>query len=284
MMRIETVSLPSSGYGSKPVTLTVYAQDNVAAHEGRRRPAVIVCPGGGYGFCSDREAEPMALAFVARGLQAFVLDYTVLDEGETSPLLPHPQRDLARAVALVRENAEGWHVDADQIAILGCSAGGHLCATYTGLAQDPAFAAELGLAPEQIAVNAQILCYPVIDLTAGWPSNPELIPAICGEELVHAQELVSPATPRTFVWHTAADDGVPVRNTYAYAAALAEAGVDHDCHVFHRGRHGLSLGTKQSAKNATYENAHVAHWLDLAIEWLEEGFAGPGSDNMVAQV
>ncbi|WP_204562236.1 alpha/beta hydrolase [Collinsella tanakaei] len=116
MMRIETVSLPSSGYGSKPVTLTVYAQDNVAAHEGRRRPAVIVCPGGGYGFCSGCEAEPMALAFVARGLQAFVLDYTVLDEDETRPLLPYPQQDLARAVALVRENAEAWHVDADRIA------------------------------------------------------------------------------------------------------------------------------------------------------------------------
>ena len=270
MMRIETIELPSAGYGSKTPMLAAYVQDNVAAHEGRRRPAIIICPGGGYEFCSDREAEPMALAFVARGFEAFVLDYTVLDDTEPGPLLPHPQRDLAHAVALVRGRADAWHVDPDRISILRCSAGGHPCAKYSALAQDEDFAADLGLTVGQIAVSAQLLCYPVIDLTAGWPSDISRIPPICKDDLARAQDLVSASTPRTFIWHTAADDGVPVRNTYLYAAALAECGVDHDCHVFHRGRHGLSLATRQSAKDESYLSSHVSHWLDLAVEWLEE--------------
>lgn len=271
MMRIEVIELPKQGYGDKIPTLTVYAQDNVAAHEGRRRPAVIVCPGGGYEFCSDREAEPMALAFVARGYQAFVLDYTVLDSSERRPLLPYPQRDLARAADYVRGNAEELHVDEGRIAVLGCSAGGHLCAAYSSLCRDASFAASMGLTCSDIAIDAQVLCYPVIDFSAGWPTDAERVEPICAPgPLRAAQNLVDEGTPRTFIWHTAADDGVPVRNTYRYVAALAEHGVDHDCHVFHRGRHGLSLATSQSAKDESYKNGHVARWIDLAVEWLEE--------------
>ena len=108
---METVELPRGGYGDHTPLLSAYVQDNVAAQHGRRRPAMVICPGGGYEFCSDREAEPMALAWVARGYQAFVLDYTVLDAERAAAgeaLLPAPQRDLAHAVACVRSLAAEW--------------------------------------------------------------------------------------------------------------------------------------------------------------------------------
>lgn len=273
-MHIETIELPTSGYGTPTPTLTTYIQDNLASQEGRLRPAVVICPGGAYRMCSDREAEPIALAWVARGFQAVVLDYTVFDEDEASPLLPHPQRDLAHAVATVRAHAGAWHVDPERIAMLGCSAGGHLCASYSRVMRDPAFAAELGLSCDDMAVSAQVLCYPVIDFTCGWPSDAfyahRLDPT---EALAHAQNLVDAATPRTFLWHTATDATVPVANAYRYAEALASHGVDHECHVFHRGRHGLSLATAQTGEDDLHRDAHVAAWLDLAAEWLEEGWA-----------
>lgn len=275
-MRIEVMGLSASGYGIHVPTLTAYVQENVEAQRDRLRPAMIICPGGGYEFCSDREAEPMALEFVARGYQAFVLDYDVLDPDLAAKgvcLLPSPQQNLAHAVACVRAHAEEWSVDAGRICILGCSAGGHLCAAYSGLAQRKDFAADMGYTREDIAVCAQVLCYPVIDLTAGWPSPAEeRIPALCdrASDLVATQGLVSAETPRTFIWHTAADQGVPAVNTYLYAAALAHAGVDHDCHVFHAGRHGLSLATPQTSKRAEHVVPHVAHWIDLAVEWLDE--------------
>ena len=269
-MRIEKIELPSAGYGRKVATLTAYVQDNVEAQATRWRPGVVICPGGGYEFCSDLEWEPIALALLARGLQAFVLDYTVLGPAEPVSLLPAPQMDLARAVALVRSRADAWHVDEKSLGLLGCSAGAHLCATYAGVMRDQAFLARAGVSADAACVDWQMLCYPVIDLDAGWPGDAAYAARVCPESspLRRAQDLVGPDTPRTFLWHTAADETVPVRNAYLYAAALAAHGVDHECHVFHAGRHGLSLATEQSARWADCVNPHVARWLDLALEWL----------------
>lgn len=271
-MRIEKIELPGSGYGSKTATLTAYAQDNLTDQASRRRPAVVVCPGGCYERCSDRESEPIALALLARGLQAFVLDYTVLEPDAPTPLLPAPQVDLARAVATVRARADEWHVDEGSVGLLGCSAGAHLAATYTALTRDDAFLARAGVPAGRARADWQILCYPAIDLDLGWLSDPAAIARICPEDspLRHAQDLVSDATPPTFLWHTAVDATVPVGNSYLYSTALAACGVDHECHVFHAGRHGLSLATPESEHYPGDVVPHVARWLELAVEWLGE--------------
>src|SRR5215207_443385 len=70
-----------------------------------RRPAVIICPGGAYMGTSDREAEPVALRFLAQGYHAFVLRYSVQTR------FPQPMLDLARTLQLVRENADKWLLD-----------------------------------------------------------------------------------------------------------------------------------------------------------------------------
>lgn len=273
-MRIQTFDLApgpygAEGSGTQRPTLTAYLQDTLECQAGRRRPAVIVVPGGGYEFCSDREAEPVALAFVARGYQAFVLDYTVLDEREGRPLLPFPQHDLAHAVSLVRERAEELLVDPERLALVGFSAGGHLCLTYAALSRDEAFAREAGCEGRDLSVAALVLGYPVTDMVCGWPGDPARVARLCADErLLRPQDLVGTRSPRTFVWHTATDGTVPVAGTYHLAAALAAAGVDHECHVFHAGRHGLSLATGQTAKDAEQTSPHVARWLDLAAEWL----------------
>lgn len=58
------------------VTLTTYIlQDSPELLAGKVRPAIIVCPGGGYFNCSDREAEPVALKFASKGYHTFVLRY-----------------------------------------------------------------------------------------------------------------------------------------------------------------------------------------------------------------
>ena len=271
-MRVERIVLPGSGYGAKAATLTAYVQDNIEDQAARRRPAALICPGGGYAFCSDREGEPIALALLAHGYQAFVLDYTVIDAAEAAPLLPVPQVDLARALALVRSHAAEWHVDESRLGLIGCSAGAHLCATFTALAQEDAFLARAGVCAMEARVAWQVLCYPVVDLEAGWPPDPVYAARICeeGSPLRHVQDLVSDATPPTFLWHTAVDETVPVRNAYLLAEALASHGVDHECHVFHAGRHGLSLATEQTSHYASDALPHLARWLDLALEWTDE--------------
>ena len=144
----EKINLGNSGYGTRDTILTTYVQNNLEGVPARRRPAVIICPGGGYEYQSDRESEPIALEFLKRGYQAFILEYAVLEENETKGLLPYPQMDLAKAVAYVKEHQEVWNVDGEQITILGCSAGGNLCALYSGFYQQDWFIKNDRIQPE----------------------------------------------------------------------------------------------------------------------------------------
>ncbi len=267
----EKINLGNSGYGTRDAILTTYVQENLESVPSRRRPAVIICPGGGYEYQSDREGEPVALEFLKRGYQAFVLEYAVLEEQETQGLLPYPQMDLAKAVAYVKEHQELWNVDGEKITILGCSAGGNLCALYSGFYQQDWFEEKTGYSREQMQVHAMILCYPVIDLNAGWPKEDAVRERICRESAWEgAQDLVTEQTPRTFIWHTNTDGTVPAENTISYTQALLHHGVDAECHMYHRGCHGLSLANEQTKVRDEHEEPHVAGWIDLAFEWLQE--------------
>lgn len=112
--------------GTPDVTLTSYVHDKSAALVNvNRRPAVLVLPGGGYEHCSDREAEPVALALAGAGYQTFVLRYSVAE----ASVWPTPLRDAEAAVQAIIDNADRWGVAVDRIAVVGFSAGGHLAAS-----------------------------------------------------------------------------------------------------------------------------------------------------------
>lgn len=267
------------------VILDLYLLDNSPEFQtDQPRPAVIVCPGGGYLFTSDREAEPIALRFLAQGYQVFVLRYSV------QMAFPQPMVDLAKAILLVRQNAAEWLVQPDQIAICGFSAGGHLAASSGVLWNQPWFYESLGVAPEAIRPNALILAYPVIDLTL---VSPLAVPIEPGGPLIDIGEMmrtkifgdpqpnpellaryrvdshVSPATPPTFLWHTADDELVPARNALLFATALAEQGVPYEVHIFDRGVHGLALADETTESQGRFLNADCQVWVDLALKWLK---------------
>ena len=62
---------------SKEATLEGYILDcEITFGQETKRPAVLVCPGGGYVYCSPREGEPVALAYASKGIHAFVLRYS----------------------------------------------------------------------------------------------------------------------------------------------------------------------------------------------------------------
>jgi len=123
----------------------------------RKRPMIVICPGGGYVHTSDREAEPVAIQLLSRGFHASVLRYSV-----EPAVFPHSLCQLARAIGLIRENAENWNVDPNKIIVMGFSAGGHLAASL-GVFWDKEFIKEqLPYSKEQIQPNGLILSYPVI--------------------------------------------------------------------------------------------------------------------------
>ena len=108
-MLIQSIRLREA---TEAVRLDAYLLHNSAEFQtDQPRPVVIVCPGGGYLFTSDREAEPIAMRFLAQGYHAFVLRYSV------NTLFPQPMLDLAKAIATVREHAAEWQIDPKRIAV-----------------------------------------------------------------------------------------------------------------------------------------------------------------------
>lgn len=147
--------------GSLPyATLITYIQEDSDAMAIRERPLILICPGGGYTRTSDREAEPVALKFLAMGYHAAVLRYSC-----APAVFPTSLLELASAMAMIRNNVKQWHVDSEKIIVQGSSAGGHLAASL-GMFWDEDFVAQgIGLGEadhELLRPNGMILSYPVI--------------------------------------------------------------------------------------------------------------------------
>lgn len=256
-------------------TLTAYLADNSPEIEPTRvRPAVLICPGGGYEFVSDREAEPVALRLLAAGYQALVLRYSV---GQTHPY-PAALLELATAMQLTRQNAAVWHINPNQIVVAGFSAGGHLAGSL-GTNWDGALLKQYGFKAAKVKPNALMLAYPVI--TAGKFAHRASFLNLLGPNPTDAalaevslEHQVTPTTPPTFLWATVTDDTVPVENTLLFANALQTHHVSFELHLFPSGGHGLSLATHEtySQRNAYGIEPVVAQWVALFTKWVDTQF------------
>lgn len=252
-------------------TATGYLHDEgyaIAARE--KRPCVVVCPGGGYNHLSPREGEPPALRFFARGYNAFVLRYSVRVEKTSPPVGLAPLCELSQTVAHIRENAAGYHIDESQIALLGFSAGGHLCACLGTLFDHEILKNSAGYGMNR--PDAMILCYPVI--SSGEYAHEGSFDALAGSDealraLLSPEKRVTKRTPPAFLWHAADDASVPVENTLQMAAALRKSRAPFECHIFPGGGHGLSLCNAET----NIENRRCAAWLPLCFEWLSDLFS-----------
>ncbi|MBQ8537027.1 MAG: alpha/beta hydrolase, partial [Clostridia bacterium] len=183
-----------------------------------KRPVVIVCPGGAYEFCSQREAEPIALPFLANGYHAAVMNYSTAPARFPTALL-----EVGQLVKTLREQAD-WPIDPDRIYVLGFSAGGHLAASYGALWQEPWVCDALGCASKTLRPAGMILCYPVI--TSGKGSHEGSFRNLLGERYdemkasLSLENRITKNAPPAFIWHTGEDETVPVVNALKMVSAL----------------------------------------------------------------
>ncbi|KFI65542.1 alpha/beta hydrolase [Bifidobacterium cuniculi] len=253
-----------------PAELECYLLDNFPEIEAdRRRPCVVVVPGGGYLECSPREMEPIAVRMLGYGFQACVLHYS------TAPsCFPTALHELASAVAMVRAHADDWHIDPHAVLVGGFSAGGHLAADL-GVEWNGALLAGFGFDAEVIRPDGLMLGYPV--LSAGEHAHRPSFERLLGgraddpaaREAVSIELRATAAFPPTFLFHTMTDATVPVANSLLLVEALRRAGVSVEAHLFPTGRHGVALGTPESMyADGTGVEECVQVWPDLFRDWV----------------
>ncbi len=250
--------------GHESATLEGYILDcEITLGQSVKRPAVVVCPGGGYVYCSPREGEPVALAYAARGFHAFILRYsTGWNCAGFAPL-----QEISWVIGYLREHAEEWNIDPDKIVSCGFSAGGHL-ALASGL---------LG----ENKPNAMVLGYPAVAMP-NRPGMNYMLKLLAGKQEVTDEDAeyfnllnhITADAPPVFLAATAEDlltgyGALPVANRYS---AL---GRGYELHVFQHGPHGYSLANEVSADGSSQVlNEAFAQWLELSVAWIYKVF-GP---------
>ena len=251
---------------------TYFLDSSIEMRPNEKRPVILMCPGGGYEMTSDREAEPMAMQFLAMGYHVAVLRYSVCPVRYPAALL-----QVAESVLYLKEHADEYHIDPEKIVVQGCSAGGHLAANY-GIAWNSPFLTKLmGMEndPERLCVAGLLLCYPVI--TSGEKAHEGSFRNLLGEQYEEKKEelslenQVTPDTPPTFLWHTATDETVPVENSLYFFQACLQQGVSAELHIYPVGGHGLSLANEETCRaNGIGVQKECQSWIGLAQTWLEE--------------
>ncbi len=256
--------------------LTCYIKEQIEGREDALRKAVVICPGGAYAYVSDREADPVAMQFLAMDVQVFILNYSVAPH-----IFPESLLQLAAAVAYVRDHAAGWYIDPDEIGVLGFSAGGHLAASLGVFWNRDFLSDALKLSPEMFRPNRLMLAYPVI--TSGEFTHEETILNLMGEEghcpvsreFLSLENQIGSQVPPTFLWHTDADQTVPVENALLFAMALKRAKVSLELHIYREGRHGLALANTETRYDVPYDNKgsfdipSCQSWISLIRQWLQ---------------
>ena len=259
---------PLLGENGADPTLTLYLPYNLREmkREQKKRPCMLILPGGAYAFCSERESEPIALHFLPEGYNVFILTYSVAPHR-----FPTQMREVAAALELIHQNADNWNCDVEKIALMGFSAGGHLAANYS-TQYDCAEVRQVF--PNSKAIQASVLCYPVI--TADWSfTHQGSMLNLLGHQPTEADVLrfsneknVSKSTAPTFLWHTVADETVPVMNSIVYAKALAEQEVPFELHIYPYGDHGIATADEQTCDNIDTHVVHIRAWLQCLKTWL----------------
>ncbi len=213
------------------------------------RPAVIICPGGGYNHLAiELEGTSVAKWLNENGVAAFVLKYRLKPE--------QAFEDAKRALSLIRSQSKKYGINSKMLGIAGFSAGGQVAAEVATHYKD---------APARDLVDGasckpdfMILGYPALD----WlhPDADEEYARLGSKaSFIPYYNLVDKDTPPTFIVHAADDRTVPVIQSIQFFTALEKAGVPCELHVFEKGGHGFGLGSGRGA---------VDKWPGLCIDWM----------------
>lgn len=251
------LSLQAQTLKTFKVNITPDGQANMVAYlpENPSGRAVVDCPGGGYThLATQHEGHDWATYFNKQGIAFFVLTYR-MPGGDRSI----PMGDAQNAIRMVRDSAAAWHINPEDVGIMGFSAGGHLASTVSTHSE------------YDCRSNFSILFYPVISMNEReshkgscqnflgkeGQKNEQLVKLFSNQNAV-VRHLTPPA-----IIITANDDGVvpPVTNAIAYYSAMRRMGNDCALYVYPTGGHGFGFRSTWAYHDQMLND--LTTWLNL---------------------
>lgn len=260
-MKMININIP----GHEDATLEGYILDcELSLGQETERPAIIICPGGGYLYCSPREGEPVALAYASRGIHAFILRYST--GRNAAGFAPLDEMDFV--IGYIRDHAKEWHINPEKILTCGFSAGGHLALAAGVMGKN--------------RPNGMVLCYPATSMP-NMPGADMMLKLLMGKNQVtdadaEKLELVSKVdknTPPVFLVATA-EDMLTGFGALPLAKRYSNMHLGYELHIFQHGPHGYSLANEVSADGSSQVlNDSYAKWVDMSVSWIKKVFGEP---------
>ena len=220
---------------------------------------VILAAGGGYGaVCSLPEAFPVAAKLNELGITAFCLNYRI---GPPN-LFPKPMEDLAAAYQFISKNAESFGINANEYAVCGFSAGGHLTASWG--------TKELGFrkynlpAPEILLLNYPLLAFWRTIRKLPLPLQKMMLRGYLGKgyskkmcQPYNIDENIDEEFPPVYLIQAENDDTVPIWNSEEMVEKLKNQQIPYLYEHPEEGGHGYGLGSNTDAEG----------WVERAVEF-----------------
>lgn len=251
----------------KEVFLEVYAAEKVGEFV---RKAILVIPGGGYSnVCADREGEPIAMAFMPHGYNAFVLHYSVNKKPFPAQLI-----QASKAMKYIKDNAEKYNIDSEKVFTVGFSAGGHLAASLGTMWHKKEIYDAVDMPYGYNAPRGMMLIYPVISAKYHKMSFENLI--MDNENFEEKakecsiENFVDEKTCPAYIIHTSNDGLVDVRNSLLLAEALKKSEKMFEMHIYPDAPHGIALANEiTQCGEPKFNNSIIAEWVNNAVKWAE---------------
>lgn len=256
---------------NQDVYLDIYIADPIGKFV---RSAILVIPGGGYGeVCADREGEPIGMAFMPYGYNAFVLHYSV----NRKKVFPAQLIEASLAMKHIKDYAAEYNINPDKIFVTGFSAGGHLAGCLGVMWNNKAIYKVIDMPYEYNKPAGMMLIYPVITGMAEYSHTPSFC-NLLGEDMPDKEKLkacsieqnVSKEAVPLFLVHTSNDQVVDVRNSLCLADKYRDNGIAFEMHIYPDGPHGVALGNEITECGVDrWNNSAIAKWVTDAVIWAK---------------